>query len=63
VEYGKSELGALLGPEETSCVDGFSGCRFCRGASNACLCGWWCVGGGVWLFVECCIVDASILLW
>jgi len=23
--------------------------------------GWLC--GGVWLFVECCIVDASILLW
>jgi hypothetical protein len=23
--------------------------------------GGWC--GGVWLFVECCIVDASILLW
>ena len=21
------------------------------------------VGVGVWLFVECCIVDASILLW
>jgi len=26
-------------------------------------CGWWWLCGGVWLFVECCIVDASILLW
>ena len=24
---------------------------------------WWCRGFGVWLCVECCIVDASILLW
>jgi hypothetical protein len=25
---------------------------------------WWCsVVSGVWLCVECCIVDASILLW
>jgi hypothetical protein len=49
----------------------FSG-RAHHGSSNArcglvCVAGFgvggggWC--GGVWLFVECCIVDASILLW
>ena len=55
-------------------VDVFSG-RVRRGSSNArrwgsCLLGVPDVGvgggdgcGGVWLFVECCIVDASILLW
>jgi len=35
---------------------------------GSCVCGAWCgCGGGrwvgVWLCVECCIVDASILLW
>jgi hypothetical protein len=62
------KLGTLLGPEETS------GWVFFRAASTAdhltltfCRflvgCGWWWLCGGVWLFVECCIVDASILLW
>ena len=60
-------LDTLLGPEETSGlwvgVGVFSG-RPCCWLSNA----WGCsggggCGGGVWLFVECCIVDASILLW
>ena len=38
--------------------------RSWSGLSNALVCG--CGGGcgvGVWLCVECCIVDASILLW
>jgi hypothetical protein len=63
----RSMLGTLLGPEETS------GWVFFRWPllawlSNASVPGKWgvgCGGGcgvGVWLCVECCIVDASILL-
>ena len=58
-------LGTLLGPEETP-VWVFFRCRLLGWASNAsCVCcGCGGVGGsGVWLCVECCIVDASILLW
>jgi len=68
------EFGTLLGPEKTAApvgVGGFSGRRSDR-SSNASmvlsLCGvglwvwWWRGGWGVWLCVECCIVDASILL-
>ena len=57
-------LGTLLGPEETP------GCRvflvpllvLSSNVSLAC-CGWvwWRWWVGVWLCVECCIVDASIL--
>jgi hypothetical protein len=40
----------------------FSGC-FWPGPPNARACGWWWSEKvGVWLCVECCIVDASILL-
>ena len=56
-------FGTLLGPEKTPGNGFFSGHRFMR-LPNAFLCG---RGGGhdawsVWLCVECCIVDASILL-
>jgi hypothetical protein len=61
-------FGTLLGPEGTPV-----GCCLWPSLplmSNArwpwfvgvCVGGGVC-GGGVWLFVECCIVDASILLW
>jgi hypothetical protein len=60
-------LGALLGPEKTSrvwlgCVLGWSAPGWGH-LTPAVL--WVVVFGwlGVWLFVECCIVDASILLW
>jgi hypothetical protein len=55
-------FGTLLGPEETP-VGVFSGCSW-PGLSNALrLLGWWWLWWvGVWLCVECCIVDASILL-
>jgi hypothetical protein len=47
----------LLGPEETPA---FGGCFFfgwpIAFAASACGWGLW----GVWLLVECCIVDASI---
>lgn len=54
------EFGMLLGPEETP-VRGFSWCRSWLWLSNAGVCvrGGGC-GVGVWLCVECCIVDASI---
>ncbi len=69
----------LLGPEETPRVvlgvfflaaPGL-GCLMLR-VLLVCSVGVGCGGGGrggggrwvgVWLFVECCIVDASILLW
>jgi hypothetical protein len=54
-------LGTLLGPEKTSCgvLSLVRSGSFCPNASV-------CVRGGgvgiwVWLCVECCIVDASIL--
>ena len=58
-------LGTLLGPEKTpgSSERWFFFGRSGRGLPNACLCGWWLFLGRVWLWVECCIVDASILLW
>jgi hypothetical protein len=59
------ELGTLLGPEETpACrvflvailgLAGLTRWGFCGVVVG--------VGFGVWLCVECCIVDASILLW
>ncbi len=69
----KKRFGTLLGPEETPVVVLFSGPPLCV-VSNAVrhlvgfVPGWVCgcggAGGfGVWLCVECCIVDASILLW
>jgi hypothetical protein len=53
-------FGTLLGPEETPfwCLLSSR-----SGSSNALLVGVVVVGSiGVWLCVECCIVDASILL-
>jgi len=68
VEYYKNQLeregfGTLLGPEKTPV--GVFLWPLLLSVSNA---RGLCVGGGagrggVWLFVECCIVDASILLW
>jgi hypothetical protein len=59
-----NEFGTLLGPEETPVGWGFLGGRFRLWLSNAflCGCGGGCGGFGVWWCVECCIVDASILL-
>ena len=58
-------LGTLLGPEETP-VGVFSGPLWVL-LSNAgmvvVLWSWWRWGIWVWLCVECCIVDASILVW
>jgi hypothetical protein len=56
----------LLGPEETPVGVVFLGGRSRLGLSNALRvvvggCGGGC-GVGVWWCVECCIVDASILL-
>jgi hypothetical protein len=54
--------GTLLGPEETP-VGVFSGGRPWWLSSNASVVGVVAAGvAGVWLCVECCIVDASILL-
>jgi hypothetical protein len=56
-----SGFGTLLGPEGTAVwlfalAPGL-------GRLTLCLSGWWwLVWVGVWLCVECCIVDASILL-
>jgi hypothetical protein len=64
VGFGQTWLGMLLGPEKTSCVVFFRVAPAVDRLTPAC--GVWVVvvvGGGVWLFVECCIVDASILLW
>src|SRR4051812_10779485 len=64
IEDLETRFGTLLGPEETPgwcfLVD-----RFWPWLPNAFrLWAWWCpCGVGVWLCVECCIVDASILLW
>ncbi len=61
---GRGGLGTLLGPEKTPCS-----CVFLvplLGWSPNVLAVGGCGGGcgfGVWLCVECCIVDASILLW
>ena len=62
-----SKFGTLLGPEETSaCRVVFSGRPFPglgRLTHSWLLVGVVVVGGlGVWWCVECCIVDASILL-
>jgi hypothetical protein len=67
VEYDRSDwLGTLLGPERTSrCGLFFLAVLITDRLTLTWVCGvgggGWC--GGVWLFVECCIVDASILLW
>ena len=57
-------FGTLLGPEETPvrCVLGAaSGLgRLTHSVVGVVVCR---CGFGVWLCVECCIVDASILLW
>ena len=62
---GGAGLGTLLGPEETP-VGVFSGPLWVL-LSNAgmvvVLWSWWRWGIWVWLCVECCIVDASILVW
>jgi hypothetical protein len=54
-------LGTLLGPEGTPVLRGFSWCRswFCLLMHPGWV--WWGWWVGVWLCVECCIVDASIL--
>jgi hypothetical protein len=59
----ESGLGTLLGPEETFACAGVFLVRLLAGFPNALLWVWWCWWLGVWLCVECCIVDASILLW
>ena len=64
-------FGTLLGPEKTSWLWGVFSGRLRRGhLTPTGRHGVWWVGvgggvgcGGVWLFVECCIVGASILLW
>ena len=63
-------LGTLLGPEETPVLWVFFLVRLLAGfltRSPSCCCVGVgvvvLVGFGVWLCVECCIVDASILLW
>ena len=67
-----SGFGTLLGPEKTSPVGGWFSLVAVSGPgpSNASRggalwfggCGGGCGGFGVWWCVECCIVDASILL-
>ena len=59
----ESGLGTLLGPEKTFACAGVFLVRLLAGFPNALLWVWWCWWLGVWLCVECCIVDASILLW
>src|SRR5215218_4495129 len=65
---GRRRARTLLGPEKTPCevvlgtAPGLAGLT----RSVALFVGRGCGGGcrvGVWLCVECCIVDASILLW
>ena len=62
-------LGTLLGPEGTPAGAGVFLVPSPAWSSNASCAPVWgsgCGGGGgfgVWLCVECCIVDASILLW
>jgi len=59
-------FGTLLGPEKTPCLVWVVSLRdrSWPGLSNASPVGVVVVGWvGVWLCVECCIVDASILLW
>jgi hypothetical protein len=65
-EWPEDMLDTLLGPEKTPClvwVVSPAG-PLLAGVPNAFVGGrggsWWV---GVWLCVECCIVDASILLW
>ena len=61
-KYG---FGMLLGPEEIPVGWGFLGGCSWPGLSNALCCWWvwwWLWWVGVWWCVECCIVDASILL-
>jgi hypothetical protein len=63
--FAELMLGTLLGPEETpwfGCVLGGRVWPDClTHPGGVCGCGGGC-GVGVWLCVECCIVDASILL-
>lgn len=63
--FGVVGFGALLGPERTPRV--LLGVFFLAAPGLGCLTlslwgWWWLVRVGVWLCVECCIVDASILL-
>jgi hypothetical protein len=66
-------FGALLGPEKTAAflLWGVGGVLWFaapvdrlthRVPLGGCRVWWWSVVRGVWLCVECCIVDASILL-
>ena len=59
----RARFGTLLGPEETPGWCSFLASRSWLGPLMRLVgCGGvWMVG--VWLCVECCIVDASILLW
>ncbi len=64
----RGKLGTLLGPEKTPVGVLFSGAASGLGRlTHPLACVWGGCGGGcgvgVWLCVECCIVDASILLW
>jgi hypothetical protein len=62
---GVGGLGTLLGPEETpACRVFLVAILGLAGLTHWGFCGVVVgVGFGVWLCVECCIVDASILLW
>ena len=62
--WGRVGLGTLLGPEKTPWKRFFSVPPLILLSNASRLWVWWgCVWVGVWLCVECCIVDASILLW
>jgi hypothetical protein len=57
------DVGTLLGPEGTPCLGLFLLASGPGRLTRPLLwVWWWPVWVGVWLCVECCIVDASILL-
>ena len=59
---GSGVLDTLLGPEETP-VRVLLGTILGLAGLTPTVVGGGGFGVGVWLCVECCIVDASILLW
>ena len=65
INADRDGFGTLLGPEKTPGCGCVSWAVPAGGHLTLALCVWVVVAGvgGVWLFVECCIVDASILLW
>lgn len=56
-------FGTLLGPEGTPVWWVLSLAAWVLGCPNAFWLGVVVAWGLLWLWVECCIVDASILLW